>query len=63
MSKTQVDLDIHAVKSEILQADWMQAYIDGVARQQAGADEHVKSFMGYDRAKAIIYPNTKEYNG
>lgn len=61
MSNVKIKLDGHAVRSEILQADWMQEYIEGVARQQAGADEHIKSFIGFDRAKSIIYPDTKEH--
>lgn len=54
-------LDIKGVRKEILQADWMQAYIEQEARKQQQADTHIVSFVGFDRAKAIIYPNTKEH--
>lgn len=59
MSKYSFKIDIKGVRQNILQADWMKTYISELANSQAGADSHVKSFMGYDRAKAIIYPNTK----
>lgn len=62
MSKVEFKLDTSAVRSEILQADWMKDYIESVARQEIGNDEHMKVFIGFDRAKAIIYPNTKEYS-
>lgn len=61
MSKTQFKLDTTNVRHEILQADWMQEYIKSVAESQASYDSHVKAFVGFDRAKAVIYPNTKEY--
>ena len=54
-------LDENGVKKEILQADWMKAFIEKEAEKQADSDSHVKSFVGFDRAKAIIYPNTKEH--
>jgi len=61
MSNTKFVLDKKAVKTEILQADWMLNHIESEANKKAGSDEHIKSFIGFDRAKAIIYPNTKEY--
>lgn len=61
MSKTQFVIDAAAVRSEILQADWMKSYIESEAIQQADADSHIKTFIGFDRAKSIIYPNTKEH--
>lgn len=54
-------LDKKAVKKEILQSDWMMDFIQKEADKKSGSDTHVKGFIGYDRAKAIIYPNTKEY--
>lgn len=54
-------LDTNGVKTEILQADWMKSYVEQEAQKRADADSHVKSFIGIDRAKAIIYPNTKEH--
>ena len=56
-------LDTKGVRTQILQADWMKTFIEQEANKRADADSHVKSFIGFDRAKAIIYPNTKENNG
>lgn len=56
-------LDKDGVKTEVLQATWMKDYIEQEAQKQAGSDSHVKSFIGFDRAKAIIYPNTRENKG
>ena len=61
MSKVKFKLDKSAVKREILQSDWMKSHIEEVAEKQADRDSHIKSFIGFDRAKAIIYPNTKEH--
>lgn len=61
MNSASIKLDKRAVRTEILQADWMQSYIEQQALAQAGPDTHIKSFVGFDRAKTIIYPNTKEY--
>jgi len=55
------ELDKKAVKSEILQSDWMKNYIEKEAQKQCDSDSHIRSFIGYDRAKSIIYPNTKEH--
>ena len=52
-----------AFKKEVLQSDWMKTFIEEEANKQADADSHVKTFIGFDRAKAIIYPNTKEHKG
>lgn len=58
---TKFKLNNKTVKTEILQAGWMKSYIESEAQKQAGADTHVKTFIGFDRAKSIIYPNTKEH--
>lgn len=63
MSKTIFKLDTREVRSQILQADYMKSYIEQEALKRAGTDSHVKSFVGFDRAKSIIYPNTKENKG
>lgn len=54
-------LDKKAVRTEILQADWMKSFIEQEANKKKDSNSHVKSFIGFDRAKAIIYPNTKEH--
>lgn len=61
MSKTTFELDGKAFGTEVLQADWMLKHIEAEAKSQAESDQHVKPFVGFDRAKAIIYPNTKEH--
>lgn len=53
-------LDTQGVRTEILQADFMKQYVEQEAQKMADSDSHVKAFIGFDRAKAIIYPNTKE---
>ncbi|MDO4800610.1 MAG: hypothetical protein Q4A15_00445 [Prevotellaceae bacterium] len=60
MGKTNFELNPSAVRSEILQAGWMLNYVESEAQRQCGSDEHIKSFIGFDRAKAIIYPDRKE---
>lgn len=58
MSKT-FKLNAKGVRTQILQADYMKSYIEKEAQSRCGSDEHIKSFIGFDRAKAIIYPNRK----
>ena len=60
MPKNTFKLDTTAFRKEVLQADWMKSFIEAEALRMADSDSHVKSFVGFDRAKAIIYPNTKE---
>lgn len=62
MSNVTFKLDSQAVRTEILQASFMESFIRQEAQKQAGADTHLRSFIGYDRAKTIIYPNTKEHD-
>lgn len=59
MSKNFV-LDKKNVRTEILQADYMKNFINGEAQKMADSDSRIKLFIGFDRAKAIIYPNKKE---
>jgi len=61
MSNTRFELDTSSVRTEILQADWMLQHVESVAQSQCDSESHVKSFVGFDRAKAIIYPNTEDY--
>lgn len=63
MSNVLVKLDKAGVRSEILQADWMKQYVELEAQKMSDVDSHIKSFVGFDRAKAIIYPNSKEFPG
>lgn len=54
-------LDKTAVRKLILQSENVKAECEKVARSNSGSDTHIKSFIGFDRAHAIIYPNTKEH--
>lgn len=63
MSSVEIKLDKTAVRKQILQADWMKAFIEKEAQSRSGSDTHIKTFIGFDRAKSIIYPNTKENPG
>lgn len=47
-------LDTQAVKTEILQADWMLQHVEQTAQQYADAGQEITPFIGFDRAKAII---------
>lgn len=61
MSNIEFKFNASAVKTEILQADWMKSFIETEAKKKADADQHIKSFVGFDRVKAFIYPNTREH--
>lgn len=52
MSEIKFELDTSAVRSEILQAGYMLAYVTDEAKKQTAGD--VKPFIGFDRAKALI---------
>ena len=54
-------LDKEAFRKEVLQSDAMLEITKSYAAKMAGGDTHIKPFIGFDRAKTIIYPNTKEY--
>jgi len=60
MSKIEFKLDTAGLRKEVLQADFMLNFIEQQAEAQCDADSHVKSFIGFDRAKAIIYPDQEE---
>ena len=58
MSKTvKVELDKVGVRKLILQSEDMLKYVEKVAESKADADSQVKSFIGFDRAQAIVYPH------
>lgn len=60
MSSFKFKLDYAGVRKNILQADFMLSFITNQAQAQLNADEHIKPFIGFDRAKAIIYPDREE---
>lgn len=59
MKKVEVKLNRKGV-GQLLKSDAVKQMVEGYAHSQGGADTHIKSFVGFDRAKAIIYPNTKD---
>lgn len=63
MSDFKFVLNTSAVKTQILQSPEMLALTEQYAQKEAGPDTHLKPFIGFDRAKTIIYPNTKENPG
>lgn len=60
MSNVKFELDTAAFRKLVLQSDEMLAMVTNKASSMATPDQHIKPFIGFDRAKAIIYPNTKE---
>jgi len=63
MSKVEFKLDKTAFRTEVLQSPGMLKAVESAARTKAGNDSHIKPFIGFDRAKAIIYPNTPRHKG
>ncbi len=63
MSDVKFVLDKAAFRRLVMQSSSMLQLTEKYARQKAGSDTHLKPFIGFDRAKTIIYPNTKEHPG
>ena len=61
-NKVTVKLDMAGLKA-FRQSSEMLKLMEETAQARTGPHHHVKSFVGFDRAKAIIYPNTKRYPG
>jgi len=59
MSKVEIVLDTKEI-GKLLRSKEMLEEMTTIAKKKATANTHIKSFVGFDRAKAIIYPNTKE---
>lgn len=62
MSKVKIKLNTKAI-GNILKSEEMKQYVESVANQQKDSDSHIKTFVGFDRAKSFIYPNTKRHPG
>lgn len=62
MADVKIKLDHNGLK-ELLQSKPMLELTEKEAQAMlAGhAHHHAKSFIGFDRAKTIIYPNTNRY--
>lgn len=45
----------------LMKSQEMQTECERVAKAQASSNEHIKSFVGWDRAVSMIYPNTKKH--
>lgn len=59
--KCTFKLDTAGFRKEVLQSSGMLEASRSFASQKAGSGTHLKSFIGFDRAKTIVYPNTKEH--
>lgn len=59
MSEVKIKLNTKGIRN-LLQSEDMKKEVERVANEKSGADTHIKTFIGFDRAKSIIYPNTKE---
>lgn len=46
---------------KILKSNQVQSVCNSYAKQMCKSDQHIKSFVGFDRCHALIYQNTKEY--
>lgn len=62
-NKAAVFVEQDLLRKNLLQADWMLAEMKSQAQGIAKENTHIKAFIGFDRAKAIIYPNTSRYPG
>ena len=61
MSDVRFELDKAAFGKLVMRSPEMLEMTRRQAAAKAGQDTHLKSFVGFDRAKTIIYPNTKEH--
>jgi hypothetical protein len=48
---------------KILKSNQVQTICNSYAKKMCKSDQHIKSFVGFDRCHALIYKNTKEYPG
>lgn len=62
MSKVKIVLDKKGL-TELRQQPEMLELVKKTANEQWGDREHhhIRSFIGYDRAKALLYINTERY--
>ena len=61
MSNSRFVLDTVVFRERVLQSQKMLEVTKRYATEKAGENTHLKPFIGFDRAKTIIYPNTKEH--
>ena len=60
MSEVRFELDKAGFRKAVLQSQEMLSLVTSKAQARSDSKHHIKPFIGSDRAKAIIYPNTKE---
>lgn len=61
MSKrVKIELNSKGV-GELLKSQEMREECERVAQSQASSNQHIKSFVGWQRAVAMIYPDTKKH--
>ena len=53
----------NAAIRKLLQSADMLRLTEKYARGRAGGDGEIKPFIGFDRAKTIVYTSNKEKNG
>lgn len=61
MSNVKFELNSKGLVSEVLEADWMQAFITSEAEKRIPEGYHAKSFIKIDRAQTTFYPNTRQF--
>lgn len=62
MANVKIKLDKQGI-IEMLQSDDIMSEVEKYAQKECASHphHHVRSFVGFDRAKAILYLNTKRY--
>lgn len=61
MSSVEFKLDKKNFRTEVMQSKEMLETTKEYAQREAGSETHLKSFVGFDRAQTIIYPNTRRH--
>ena len=61
MSKAEFKLDTAAFGRLVMKSPQMLALTEKEAKRIVGQDTHLKPFIGFDRAKTVVYPNTMRH--
>lgn len=62
MNDVKVTLNTAGI-GKILKSAEVQQLVTSEAEKRSDSNTHIKSFIGFDRANAFVYPNTKENPG
>jgi hypothetical protein len=60
MSSPKVKIDRTEIR-KMLQSQEMLEMVKQAAAGKTDSEHHTKPFIGFDRAKVFVYPNTKEH--